>query len=88
MRCNGIKRVKSGLQVTEPDGSMVPASSASDHATVLYLDPVHAASRGPPIRPQNHQFYVNMSLATVGSQILTVTVTVPWAVVLAYLWRL
>ena len=49
-------RIKSGLQVTESDGS-----SASDHATVLYLDPVHATPRGPPIRPQNHRFYVNMS---------------------------
>ena len=49
-------RIKSGLQVTESDGS-----SASDHATVLYLDRVHATPRGRLIRPQNHQFYVNMS---------------------------
>ena len=34
-------RIKSGLQVTESDGP-----SASDHATVLYLDPVRAAPRG------------------------------------------
>ena len=33
--------IKSGLQVTNSDGS-----SASDHATVIYLDPVHAAPRG------------------------------------------
>ena len=43
-------RIKSGLQVTESDGP-----SASDHATVLYPDPVHAAPRGGLIRPQNHQ---------------------------------
>ena len=49
-------RIKSGLQVTESDGS-----SASDHATVLYLDPVHATPRGGLIQPQNHQLYVNMS---------------------------
>ena len=38
-------RIKSGLQVTESDGS-----SASNHSTVLYLDPVRAAPRGhqPP----------------------------------------
>ena len=34
-------RIKYGLQVTKSDGS-----SASDHATVLYPDPVHAAPRG------------------------------------------
>ena len=48
-------RIKSGLQVIESDGP-----SASDHATVLYLDPVHAAPRaGHLIRPQNHQIYVD-----------------------------
>ena len=34
-------RIKSGLQVIESDDS-----SASDHATVLYLNLVHAALRG------------------------------------------
>ena len=34
-------RIKSGLQVTDSDDS-----SASDHATVLYLDPVIASPRG------------------------------------------
>ena len=40
-------RIKSGLQVTESDGS-----SASDHTTVLYLDPVHAAPGDPPYGPR------------------------------------
>ena len=38
---------KSGLKVTNSDGS-----SASDHATVLYLDPVHTAPRGSPLEGQ------------------------------------
>ena len=35
-------RIDSGLQGTDSDGS-----SASNHDTVLYLDPVRAAPRGP-----------------------------------------
>ena len=40
-------RIDSGLQVTDFDGS-----SALNHGTVLYLDPVHAAPRGGLMRPQ------------------------------------
>ena len=43
LRCGVMasNRIKSGLQVTDSDGS-----SASDQSTVLYLDPVRAAPRG------------------------------------------
>ena len=49
-------RIKSGLQVTDSDGS-----SAPDHGTMVSPGPVHAAPRGHPRRPQNHRFFVNMS---------------------------